>query len=187
MVVSGRHVSAGAARPSDAGPRPRGTALVLAAQTVESGPLRSERNPDATGRSRLEQLRALLVDPLALPPERELVIVPIDVLQSVPWSALHDAPVSLSPSATFWASTCRNVRSDLSKVLLAAGPRLPAAEEEVRKLSAVHADHVVLSPPDSTVSKVANALEDTGTAHFACHGVVRSDNPMFWTLLRTAT
>jgi len=183
VVVSGRHVSLTRLAPLKQVRDHVGRLSFSLRRLLSPAPSEANATRMRQARSRLEQLRALLVDPLALPPESELVIVPIDILQSVPWSALHEAPVSLSPSATFWASTCRNVRSDLTKVLLAAGPRLPAAEEEVRKLSAVHADHVVLSPPDSTVSKVANALEDTGTAHFACHGVVRSDNPMFSGLL----
>ena len=167
VVVSGRHVSLTRLAPLKQVRDHVGRLSFSLRRLLSPAPSEATATRMRQARSRLEQLRALLVDPLALPPESELVIVPIDILQSVPWSALHDAPVSLSPSATFWASTCRNVRSDLSKVLLAAGPRLPAAEEEVRKLSAVHADHVVLSPPDSTVSKVANALEDAGTAHFA--------------------
>ena len=133
--------------------------------------------------ARIRRLRELLIDPLSLPPGQELVIVPVDVLQTVPWSALHDAPISLSPSASFWANTRRNTRSGLGTVLLVAGPELPAAEEEIRRLSSLHRDSVVLCPPDSTVSEVAVALEHAGTAHFACHGVIRSDNPMFSGLL----
>jgi CHAT domain-containing protein len=69
-------------------------------------------------------------------------------------------------------------------VLLAAGPQLPGAVDEVRRLGAVHSDddHLVLCPPDSTVEQVTDALEGAETAHFACHGVVRSDNPMFSSL-----
>ena len=134
-------------------------------------------------RSRIGHLRELLVRPLNLPTERELVIVPVDVLQSVPWPALHSAPLALSPSASFWAGTRRRARSGSDTVLLAAGPQLPAAEGEVRQLGALHDSNVVLCPPDSTVSNVANALEDVDTAHFACHGVIRSDNPMFSGLL----
>jgi hypothetical protein len=130
-------------------------------------------------RDRVARLRQLLVEPLALPQDRDIVVVPVDVLQSVPWSALVDAPVSLSPSASFWASALQRARPASGKVLLAAGPGLPAAEDEVRRLSRVHEHSEVLSPPESTVRRVAEALEDVSTAHFACHGVVRADNPMF--------
>jgi len=131
----------------------------------------------------IHRLRELLIDPLSLPSDQELVIVPVDVLQTIPWSALHDAPVSLSPSASFWANTRRHSRSGPDGVLLVAGPGLPAVDGEIRRLSTLHRSSVMLSPPDSTVRKVADALENAGTAHFACHGVIRSDNPMFSGLL----
>jgi CHAT domain-containing protein len=130
-------------------------------------------------RDRVARLRQLLVEPLALPPDRDVVVVPVDFLQSVPWSALIDVPVSLSPSASFWASARQRTRPASGKVLLAAGPDLPAADGEVLRLGRLHADSVVLRPPHSTVRRVAEELEGASTAHFACHGVVRADNPMF--------
>ena len=132
---------------------------------------------------RVANLRRILVDPLALPLDQEMVVVPVDVLQSVPWSALVDAPVSLSPSASFWASARQRSRPASGKVLLVAGPGLPAAEGEVLRLGRLHEHSEVLSPPESSVRRVAEALEDAHTAHFACHGVVRADNPMFSGLL----
>jgi hypothetical protein len=132
---------------------------------------------------RIARLRQILVEPLALPPDQEMVVVPVDLLQTVPWSALVDAPVSLSPSASFWASALQCARPTSGKVLLAAGPGLSAAEGEVRRLSQVHELSEVLSPPESTVRRVAEALEDAVTAHFACHGTIRADNPMFSGLL----
>jgi tetratricopeptide (TPR) repeat protein len=134
-------------------------------------------------RERLGCLRRILVEPLGLPPDQDVVLVPVDVLQSVPWSALVDAPVALSPSASFWASARQRPRPASGKVLLAAGPGLSAAEGEVLRLSREHAHSEVLIPPESTVRRVAEALEDADIAHFACHGTVRADNPMFSGLL----
>lgn len=134
-------------------------------------------------RERVDRLRRILVEPLGLPPDQEVVVVPVDVLQSVPWSALLDAPVSLSPSASFWASALQRTRPASGKVLLAAGPGLSAAEGEVMRLATVHENSEVLRPPESTVRRVAEALEDADTVHFACHGTVRADNPMFSGLL----
>ena len=132
---------------------------------------------------RVASLRRILLDPLALPLDQEMVVVPVDVLQSVPWSALVDAPVSLSPSASFWASARQRSRPASGKVLLAAGPGLPAAEAEVLRLGRLHERSEVLSPPESSVRRVAEAMEDAETVHFACHGLVRADNPMFSGLL----
>jgi CHAT domain-containing protein len=53
----------------------------------------------------------------------------------------------------------------------------------VRRLGALHQDSEILCPPDSSVGRVSEALADAVTAHFACHGVVRADNPMFSGLL----
>jgi CHAT domain-containing protein len=126
---------------------------------------------------RIRHLRELLIDPLSLPADRELVIVPVDALQTVPWSALHDAPLSLSPSASFWANTQRHTRPGPGTVLLVAGPELPAAAGEIWRLSALHKHNMVICPPDSTVNNVAVALEDADTAHFACHGVTGRTTP----------
>jgi tetratricopeptide (TPR) repeat protein len=132
---------------------------------------------------RLARLRGILVEPLGLPPDQEVVVVPVDVLQSAPWSALVDTPVSLSPSASFWASARQRARPTSGRVVLAAGPGLSAAEGEVLSLSRLHENSEVLTPPESTVRRVAEALEDVDIAHFACHGKVRADNPMFSGLL----
>ncbi len=67
------------------------------------------RRPDevaaarASADLRIRTLTGLLLDPLELPADAELVIAGVRRLQGVPWSALHGGPVCLTPSATFWA------------------------------------------------------------------------------------
>ncbi len=56
--------------------------------------------------SRVAQLRALLLDPLGVPGDAELVVVPVGHLHGIPWSALWDAPVSLAPSGVTTRLTC---------------------------------------------------------------------------------
>lgn len=133
----------------------------------------------AMAREQVDRLRRLLIDPLGLEPDRELVVVPVDFLQGVPWSALVDVPVSLSPSGHFWATARLRPRPTSQRTLLAAGPGLHGAHEEVRRLADLYDRSDVLLPPESTVARVAASLEDATTAHFACHGVIRADNPMF--------
>jgi hypothetical protein len=128
---------------------------------------------------RLARLRALLVDPLGVDPDRELVIVPADLLQRVPWSALHPGPVSVSPSASFWVRALGPRPLEAGGVLLVAGPDLSAAGGEVERLAALHAAPVVLGARDSTVANVTAELATADLVHFACHGTVRADNPMF--------
>lgn len=134
-------------------------------------------------RERVGHLRDTLVGPLDLTTGQEAVVVPVEALHGVPWAALLDAPVSVSPSASFWAAARRRERPDTRRTVLAAGPGLRGAIDEVRRLGDLHEDSEVLCPPDSSVGRVSEALGDALTAHFACHGVVRADNPMFSGLL----
>ncbi len=152
-----------------------------------------EAAPQAAARAsadlRLRTLRELLIRPLQLPGEPELVIVPVPDLQSVPWAAICTEPVSLAPSATFWARTARaaqdraRARSADPTIVLVAGPDLPGAFAEVEALARIHPTAIRLMPPTSTADVVAGALNGADLAHLACHGTLRADNPMFSSLL----
>jgi tetratricopeptide (TPR) repeat protein len=130
----------------------------------------------------LRRLAELLLRPLGLPEDARLVIVPSAVLQRIPWSGLHRAPVSVAPSASFWART-RQRQSRGGDVVLVAGPELPGAVAEVEALRGLHHRPAVLAPPTSTVNATARALDGAALAHLACHGQLRSDNPTFSSLL----
>ncbi|HKT03847.1 MAG TPA: CHAT domain-containing protein, partial [Rugosimonospora sp.] len=136
---------------------------------------------------RLSTLHQMLLTPLRLPPGAELVVVPVGPLHGIPWSALHSAPLSLAPSATFWARTRQSVLDrggrDGCRVVLVAGPNLPGASAEVAALSTVYPQATVLVPPDSTGAAVATVLGGADLAHLACHGRLRADNPMFSSLV----
>jgi tetratricopeptide (TPR) repeat protein len=129
----------------------------------------------------LRRLGELLLAPLRLADDASLVVVPSGQLQRVPWSALHPAPVSVAPSASFWARTLRP-RSGNGAVVLVAGPELPGAVDEVGALRRLHAHATVLLPPSSTVAAVSDALGGASLAHLACHGRLRADNPTFSSL-----
>ncbi|MCC2320511.1 CHAT domain-containing protein [Cellulomonas xiejunii] len=132
---------------------------------------------------RIARLRALLVEPLSLPPDAELVVVPVGVLHGAPWSALHDGPVALAPSAATWMRTCeRPARSGLP-VVLVAGPDLRGAQDEVEALRSLHPDVRALGSGRSRAQDVVSAVADADLAHLACHGSLRSDNPMFSSVL----
>lgn len=134
----------------------------------------------ASAEMRLEALRRLLLEPLDLAPDDELVVVPVGALHGVPWSALHAGPVTLAPSATAWSAT-----SDASHAprppgtVLVAGPDLVGAQEEVDALQRVHPSALVFAAADSLRADVLPRLREAGLAHLACHGVPRADNPMF--------
>ncbi|GIF00735.1 CHAT domain-containing protein [Paractinoplanes rishiriensis] len=133
---------------------------------------------------RLDRLRAMLLAPLCLPGDAELVVVPAGDLHSTPWSALHDAPVSLAPSARLWArsleattGTARN-----HSTVLVAGPDLPGATAEIARLRRLYPQAVALTPPASTAGAVLRLLDGADLAHLACHGQLRADNPLFSSL-----
>ncbi|MEP7054754.1 MAG: CHAT domain-containing protein [Actinomycetota bacterium] len=160
-----------------------GEALRFALRRLSRGsaarPSRAARTAATAGVSRL---RELLIAPLRLDAETPLVVVPVGELQRIPWSPLHSAPVSVAPSASFWART-RQRRQQSDRVVLVAGPGLAGATEEVQQLSKLHHDPLVLVPPDSSVETVAAGLQAAAFAHLACHGAQRSDNPTFSSLL----
>ena len=132
--------------------------------------------------ARIRRLRELLIDPLSLPPGQELVIVPVDVLQTVPWSALHDAPISLSPSASFWAT---HGEYPVRAGHCAAGRRTGTAGRR----GGNSATECLAPGQRGALPAGQHGEQGRGgpgarrTAHFACHGVIRSDNPMFSGLL----
>jgi tetratricopeptide (TPR) repeat protein len=130
----------------------------------------------------LARLHDLLVRPLGLKRDDRLVIVPVGLLQRIPWGSLHAGPVSIAPSASVWARTADStpIRSTTS---LVAGPELEGAAEEIQALDRLHPDARVLVPPDSSVDAVTASLVQADLAHLACHGDVRADNPLFSSLL----
>jgi tetratricopeptide (TPR) repeat protein len=137
---------------------------------------------------RIRRLTELLVAPLGLRGDAELVIIPPPGLDGIPWAALHGDPVCLAPSATFWARTADAVNGQPPprqglRVALVAGPGLPGAIEEVEALARLHTGATRIMPPDSTAGAVAGALAGAGLAHLACHGILRTDNPMFSSLV----
>jgi len=137
---------------------------------------------------RIRRLTELLLRPLAVAPDAELVIVPLRGLQGVPWSALHSGPVCLAPSATFWARSAQRALARRQArhgagVVLVAGPDLPGAVAEVDALTGIHPAAASITPPASTAETVAGALAGADLAHLACHGTLRADNPMFSSLL----
>jgi len=160
-------------------------ALRRMAQPRPAAELASAR---ASADLRIRRLTELLLRPLAVAPDAELVIVPLRGLQGVPWSALHSGPVCLAPSATFWARSAQRAQARRQArhgagVVLVAGPDLPGAVAEVDSLAGIHPAATSITPPASTADTVAGALAGADLAHLACHGTLRADNPMFSSLL----
>jgi tetratricopeptide (TPR) repeat protein len=143
----------------------------------------------ASAEMRLRRLAEVLLRPLGLSCDAELVIVPVPDLQGVPWAALHSAPVGLAPSATAWtrsalaAQTEDPAGTDGKDVALVAGPDLPGAVAEVEALAGIYPSAARITPPASAADRVVDALAGASLVHLACHGTLRADNPMFSSLL----
>jgi CHAT domain-containing protein len=131
----------------------------------------------------IDRLGKALIQPLEVARDAELVVVSVSGLHSLPWAALHAAPVALAPSGSMWARSKQIQPLPTGRVVLAAGPELPGAQREIEQLASLHEDPVVIGPPESTVAAVAQALDDATLAHLACHCYIRSDNPTFSQLL----
>jgi hypothetical protein len=118
----------------------------------------------------LDRLRTWLLRPLGVDPQAPLVVVPTGDMHRVPWSALHDGPVGVAPSASTWATSLTRDRGAPS-VAVVAGPDLPGAEHEAGVVAARHPGAAMLRPAAATVG--------AGLVHLACHGELRADNPIF--------
>lgn len=134
----------------------------------------------------IARLRALLVAPLGLPVEKDVVVVPAGSLWRTPWSALHETAVSVAPSAAQWVRTSSASAAaeaaeaaPAQRTVLLAGPDLAGAVTEVEALRGLHRDATVLAPPASAVESVATAVRGADLVHFACHSTLRADNPAF--------
>ena len=68
------------------------------------------------------------------------------------------------------------------RAVYVAGPRLPAAEEEIETLRQRHPEATTLTREHATIANVARAIDGADQAHVAAHGRFRDDNPLFTSL-----
>jgi len=133
----------------------------------------------------LEQMLDLDADGMA----QKLVIIPHGLLHQVPFQALHDgdryliekAEISYAPSATVLA-LCRQRQPSQSKRLLVLGvsdPAIPAVETEVRVIEQLFPQSDVFLNEEATVDALSENVSGCRVLHLACHGLFRTDNPMF--------
>jgi tetratricopeptide (TPR) repeat protein len=183
VVVDGRRTRLVELGPLDAVQRETDALLFALRRLARPGSDAALAAARASAGVGLRGLTELLLRPLGLPADAPLVVVPSSWSQRIPWSALHQAPVSVAPSATFWARTRQRRAPAGGDVLLVAGPDLAGATAEIKALSSLHERPTVLAPPASTVDAVVDALRGAALVHLACHGYLRSDNPTFSSLL----
>ena len=131
----------------------------------------------SAGARRLEEM---LVTPLRLPKSTPLIVVPTGILHRLPWGCLPSLlarDVTVAPSAALWAQRPAGVAvapgAPLKPVMLVAGPGLPGAEIEVRRLAVLYPDARVLTGPNATTTKVLDGLKRSQLVHLAAHGNFR--------------
>ncbi len=134
----------------------------------------------------LADLDALVLGPVQrrLADAPAVVVSPPAGLMALPWGSLPSLAgraVTVTPAAGLWLAARARTRARASggPVVLGAGPRLRGAPDEVAALARLHVSSTVLTPPESTVSRVLGALDGAAVVHLACHASFRRDNPMF--------
>jgi CHAT domain-containing protein len=120
---------------------------------------------------------------------QKLAVVPHGLLHQVPFHALFDGQrylierfeVSYAPSATIYALCQEQVLrdSDRSLVFGVDDPLIPAAKAEAFAVAEHLPGSEVRVGEGATVAALRNEISGCDIAHLACHGLFRSDNPMF--------
>lgn len=147
----------------------------------------SERSREAARQSANDVLMRLDKAVMSRIPgsSRATVLIPPVELQAFPWSllpTLSGTPLSVSPSGGVWMAAASRADSVGTGVTLAAGAGLDHSLSEVRALARIHPAATILTPSKATVAAVASAVSGNRLAHLACHGTVRTDNPLFSSL-----
>jgi hypothetical protein len=127
---------------------------------------------------------ALLGEPSPAWSRPNVVVVPTADLLTAPWGVLPvfaDTKLTISPSATLWASARHRARQD-GHIALVTGPGLSTGENEVTTLSPLHNQARAIGGEAATVAGALEVLDGARLAHVAAHGTFRADAPMFSSL-----
>ena len=130
--------------------------------------------------ARLDQI---LLRPVTEIGDRPVVLIPTGVLHSIPWPVLPSMsgrPLAVSPSAAVW-STAQTRHRSAGHVLIAAGPDLPHADAEAKRVAEIYGT-LPLTGPEATAVEVFASLNNASIVHLAAHGRVRADNALFGSL-----
>jgi CHAT domain-containing protein len=117
--------------------------------------------------------------------DRPLVIIPTGELHALPWGllpSLKHRPATVAPSTRLWFRAAGTPPPQDPKQVFIAGPRLPAATEEIELLGQRHPEATTLTGTDATVANAARALDGADSVHVAAHGRFRDDNAQFTSL-----
>jgi tetratricopeptide (TPR) repeat protein len=126
-------------------------------------------------------LDELLVQPLGLPGDAAVVLVPVGLLHSIAWSAapsLAGRRLSLAPSAQIWLQSDRRAARSIRSVGLLVGPDLTAAATELDAFETFYPAGVRALGAGATAGTMSSLFRSTDLVHVAAHGTFRSDRPL---------
>jgi CHAT domain-containing protein len=138
-----------------------------------------------------DQLIAPVHDLLHLDNEEDrLAIVPTGTLHQIPFHALFDGTktlgaqvtISVAPSASFARSTSPQRPSNAPVTALVLGVSdlsIPNASNEARRVAAVFPSARLFLDEDATITKLQVFGPTVDLVHLACHGLHRSEHPLF--------
>ncbi len=140
--------------------------------------------PDASAEGAERAARLLddlLVQPLELPDDVAVVMVPVGLMHSIAWSAapsLAGRRLSLAPSAQIWLQSDRRAARSIRSVGLLVGPGLTASATELEAFETMYPDGVRALGAGATATTMSSLFRSTDLVHVAAHGTFRSDRPL---------
>ena len=157
-----------------------------------------DADPPAEDLSALREAGAdvqrLVLDPLGLPPGREIVIVPDGPVLATPWALLPDlataTAVVAASAQSLWRPPPTSVptspgarapktRAQGARVVALAGPDLRHAEEETEAVAELWDGAAeVLMGREASIAAAKSAMSRADIVHIAAHGAFRGDNPL---------
>ncbi|KNZ32337.1 MAG: hypothetical protein AD742_11095 [Methylibium sp. NZG] len=153
-----------------------------AARMADHGPQLLQR---AT--AHLQALHRDLWAPLqaALAGAADVAVVPCDVLQALPFAALHDGAgwldercrLHLVPSAAMALRAVEAGDTEGPRVLMGESSRLPFVRAELEAAARALGRATVLMDAQATVHATLEALPAAQLLHLACHAEFRADSP----------
>ena len=149
--------------------------------------LAAER-PDASSanaRRAAGLLDELLVGPLGLADDADVVVVPVGATHDVPWSGLPSLAgrsVSLVPNARLWLAADRRASGAARGAGLIVGPDIASADVERAAVESLKLDVSIAAGAGATAATVRSMFASVDVVHVAAHGTFRSDHPLLSTL-----
>jgi tetratricopeptide (TPR) repeat protein len=149
---------------------------------------RAAAEPDGSSERALRAARLLdelLLEPLDLPSDDALVVVPVDELHGIPWSGLRSVShreVVLSPSSRLWLDADRRSSMTVRTAGFVSGPNLAADDVEWAAVGAAYPGLDHAGGAGATAATVRAMFGGHDLVHVAAHGCFRSDRPLLSTL-----